>query len=170
MASTIDSIRTEFLRYKALAESAIAQVDESDLSIQASGTENSIAIICWHISGNFESRFTDFLTSDGEKSWRHRDEEFQSRTITRAELLAKWQRGWDVLLKVLSELTDEDLHRTVAIRRQSLQINEALVRSLAHVACHVGQIIHIGKSLRGKDWNFLSIPPGQSDAYNRSQT
>ena len=168
MTSTIESIRAEYLRYKALAETAIAQVKESDLSTQSSETDNSIAVICWHISGNFESRFTDFLTSDGEKPWRQREEEFKRRTITRAELLAKWRQGWDVVLGTLSDLKDEDLQRTVTIRRQSLQINEALHRSLAHLAYHVGQIVYIGKSLRGKDWQFLSIPPGQSDAYNRT--
>ena len=168
MTTTIESIRAEYLRYKALAEAAIAQVSESDLSVQHSGTDNSIAVICWHISGNFESRFTDFLTSDGEKPWRHREEEFQSRTTTRVELLAKWHRGWDVVLKVLSDLKDEDLQRTVTIRHQALQVNEALHRSLAHLAYHVGQIVYIGKSLRGKDWDSLSIPPGQSDAYNRT--
>jgi uncharacterized protein DUF1572 len=168
MTSTIESIRAEYLRYKALAEAAIAQVEDSDLSIQGSGTDNSIAIICWHISGNLESRFTDFLTSDGEKPWRNREEEFQPRTASRAELLAKWHRGWEVALQSLSNLKDEDLQRTVTIRRQSLQINEALHRSLAHLAYHVGQIVYIGKLLRGKNWRYLSIPPGQSDAYNRA--
>jgi hypothetical protein len=168
MTSTIESIRAEFLRYKALAEAAIAQVQESDLSAQNPGSDNSIAVICWHVSGNFESRFTDFLTSDGEKPWRDRESEFQGRSVTRAELLAKWHRGWDVVLKVLSELTDDDGRRTVTIRGQSLQVNEAVVRSLAHVAYHVGQIVYIAKSLQGKDWAFLTIPPGQSDAYNRS--
>ena len=168
MTSTIESIRAEYLRYKALAEAAIAQVEDADLSKRSSGTDNSIAIICWHVGGNLESRFTDFLTSDGEKPWRNREEEFQSRATTRAELLAKWNRGWEVVLQSLSGLKDEDLQRTVIIRRQSLQINEALHRSLAHLAYHVGQIVYIGKLLRGKDWHFLSIPPGQSDAYNRA--
>ena len=168
MTSTIESIRAEYLLYKALAEAAIAQVKECDLCVHTSSTDNSIAVICWHVSGNFESRFTDFLTSDGEKPWRHREEEFQSRTTTRAELLAKWQRGWEVLLKALAGLKDEDLQRTVTIRGQSLQVNEALHRSLAHVAYHVGQIVYVGKSLQGKNWNFLTIPPGQSEAYNRS--
>ena len=168
MTGTIESIRAEYLRYKALAEAAIAQVKESDLSVQHSGTDNSIAVICWHISGNFESRFTDFLTSDGEKPWRHREEEFHNRTPTRVELLAKWHRGWEAALNALSDLKDEDLQRTVTIRGQALQVNEALHRSLAHLAYHVGQIVYIGKSFRGKDWNFLTIPPGQSDAYNRT--
>ena len=109
MTSTIESIRAEYLRYKALAEAAIAQVEDADLSKRSSGADNSIAIICWHVSGNLESRFTDFLTSDGEKPWRNREEEFQPRTATRAELLAKWNRGWEVVVQSLSDLKDEDL-------------------------------------------------------------
>jgi hypothetical protein len=168
MTSTIESIRAEYVRYKALAEGAIAQVGDADLSMQGSDGGNSIVVICWHIAGNFKSRFTEFLTSDGEKPWRHRDEEFRPRTVTRADLLAMWSQGWDVLLKTLLALTDDDLQRIVTIRRQSLQINEALHRSLAHVAYHVGQIVYIAKSLRGREWISLSIPPGQSDAYNRN--
>ena len=96
MPSIIDSIRAEYLRYKALAEAAIGQVRDDELSAPP-GVDNSIAVICWHISGNLKSRFTDFLTSDGEKPWRNREEEFVARTVPRAELLAKWKVGWDVL-------------------------------------------------------------------------
>src|SRR6476619_7972283 len=101
MTSTIESIRAEYLRYKALAEAAIAQVEDADLSKRSSGADNSIVIICWHVSGNLESRFTDFLISDGEKPWRNREEEFQPRTATRAELLARWEEGWAALLDTL---------------------------------------------------------------------
>ncbi len=170
MTSTIQYLHAEYLRYKALADAAIAQVDESDLGARAPGHDNSIAVICWHISGNLESRFTDFLTSDGEKAWRHREQEFDVRAPSRAELVAKWDRGWNVLLGTLEELKDDDLLRTVTIRRQPLQVTEALLRSLAHVAYHVGQIVYIAKALRGDRWRFLSIPPGQSDAYNQSAT
>jgi hypothetical protein len=166
--SIVESIRGEFLRYKALAEAAVGQVDEPALSAKLSSVDNSIATICWHVSGNLESRFTDFLASDGEKPWREREEEFRSRTVSRAGLLHKWDRGWSVLLKTLSELTDDDLPRAVTIRRQSLQVVEALHRSLAHVAYHVGQVVYIGKSMRGSDWRYLSIAPGHSDAYNQA--
>lgn len=168
MTSTIESILAEYLRYKALAEAAIAQVGDGDLSAQGSDGSNSIAVICWHIAGNFQSRFTDFLIADGEKPWRHREEEFQRRTPTRTELMAKWNQGWDVLLKALSSLRDEHLQHTVTIRRQPLQVNEALHRSLAHLAYHVGQIVYIAKSLRGKNWVSLSIPPGQSEPYSQA--
>jgi Protein of unknown function (DUF1572) len=163
----IESIRAEYLRYKALAEAAIAQLDDAELAAHDGGS-NSIAVICWHLSGNLQSRFTDFLTSDGEKPWRRREEEFANRTVSRAELLAKWNQGWEALQKTLTELTDADLERTVTIRRQGLRVHDALHRSLAHLAYHVGQIVYIARSLRGADWKWLSIPPGQSEAYNRT--
>jgi uncharacterized damage-inducible protein DinB len=170
MTSIIESIRAEYLRYKALAEAAIGQLSEAELSAADASGGNSIAVICWHISGNFRSRFTEFLTSDGEKPWREREEEFQPRTVTRAELLATWDQGWKVLLGTLADLTDEQLPLTVTIRRQPLQVHEALLRSLAHLSYHVGQIVYVAKSLRGTDWESLSIPPGKSDAYNRAPT
>ena len=161
----IDSIRGEYLRYKALAEGAIAQVDDASLSSEHAGAGNSIATICWHVSGNLRSRFADFLTSDGEKPWRRRDEEFLPRAVTRGELLTKWHDGWTVLIDTLASLTDADLDRTVTIRNQPLKVHEALHRSLAHASYHVGQIVLLAKSIRGSDWRSLSIPPGQSEAY-----
>lgn len=162
MTSIVDSIRAEYLRYKALAEAAIAQLGEDEFSAPGPNGGNSIATLCWHISGNLQSRFTDFLSSDGEKPWREREEEFQDRAVTRAELLSKWAQGWDVLGATLKTLTDEQLQLTVTIRNQPLRVHEALHRSLAHLSYHVGQIVYIGKSMRGKDWTYLSIPPGKS--------
>jgi uncharacterized damage-inducible protein DinB len=164
----IDSIRGEFVRYKALAEAALAQVDEAELSREVAVDGNSIATICWHVSGNLSSRFTDFLTTDGEKPWRHRDDEFQSRQVTRAELLRKWETGWAVLFAALSELDDGMLPRTVTIRGQALRVDEALHRSLAHAAYHCGQIVLLAKHARGAAWRSLSIPRGQSGAANRN--
>jgi hypothetical protein len=168
MASIVESVRAEYLRYKALAEAAIGQLSEADLSTPGPNGGNSIAIICWHLAGNLRSRFTEFLTSDGEKPWRLREEEFQPRTVTRAELLEKWQAGWAPLLDALENVSEEQLKGTVTIRQQPLQVHEALHRSLAHLAYHVGQIVYLAKSLRGNEWRYLSIPPGESDAYNRS--
>jgi uncharacterized damage-inducible protein DinB len=165
MTSIIDSFRGEFLRYKALAEAAIAQLGEADLSVTDSSGGNSITVICWHIAGNLRSRFTDFLTSDGEKPWRHRDEEFEERSVTREALLDKWNSGWDVLLRTLDTLTDEQIHSVVTIRRQTLTVHEALGRSLAHVSYHVGQIVYIAKALRGENFTSLSIPRGASDTF-----
>jgi hypothetical protein len=170
MTNFIDSIRAEYLRYKALAEAAIDQLSDDQLSAGGPSASNSIATICWHVSGNLKSRFTDFLTSDGEKPWRQREEEFKARSVTRSELLAKWNEGWGVLLGALSALTVEQLGQTVTIRNQPLLVHEALHRSLAHASYHVGQIVYVAKAMRGKDWNYLSIPPGKSDAYNQSAT
>lgn len=170
MTSIIQSIRSEYLRYKALAEAAIDQLSEAELSAQGPNGGNAIAVICWHISGNLRSRFTEFLTSDGEKPWREREEEFQTRTVTRAALLSQWDQGWGVLLGTLANLTDGQLQLTVTIRGQPLHVHEALHRSLAHLSYHVGQIVYVAKSLRGENWTFLSIPPGKSDAYNQAPT
>jgi uncharacterized damage-inducible protein DinB len=168
MRQVIDSISGEYVRYRKLAEDAMAQLDESSLAAPGPNGGLSIATICWHVSGNLASRFTDFLSSDGEKPWRRRDEEFFSRNVSRDELLEKWSRGWDVLAKALAELTDADLSRTVTIRQQPLRVAEALHRSLAHTSYHVGQIVYVAKAIRGHDWHYLSIPPGKSDAYNAS--
>jgi uncharacterized damage-inducible protein DinB len=170
MMTIVESIRAEYVRYKTMAEAAIRQLDDAQLAAHTSGNSNSIATICWHVAGNLKSRFTDFLTSDGEKPWRHREEEFEPRTVTKAEVLEKWEDGWTALHGALAALRDDELHGTVTIRRQSLEVHEALNRSLAHVAYHVGQIVFIAKSLRGNDWTYLSIPPGKSDEYNRNPT
>ena len=127
-------------------------------------------MIVWHLSGNLASRFTDFLTSDGEKPWRHREEEFAARTVTRDGLMEKWRQGWGVLFEALAGLTDDDLQGQVAIRGQSLAVHDALHRSLAHASYHVGQIVYLAKLKRGADWRSLSIPPGGSAAYNQNPT
>jgi uncharacterized damage-inducible protein DinB len=166
----VESIRGEFLRYKELGEKAIAQLDDAALSAPAPGGGNSITTICWHMSGNFRSRFTDFLTSDGEKPWRRRDEEFELRAVSRDELRQKWDAGWTALLDALGGLSDDDLERTVTIRSQGLTVRDALLRSLAHASYHVGQIVYAAKAARGGQWQYLSIPPGQSDQYSRNPT
>jgi uncharacterized damage-inducible protein DinB len=167
MPTIIDSIKTEFERYKKLAERSFAQVKDEELSQPGPGGGNSIAIICWHISSNLRSRFTDFLTTDGEKPWRARDEEFEPRTVTRAELLAKWEGGWRALQDALGSLGDEDLSRTVTIRSQPHTVHEALHRALGHISYHVGQIVYLAKAFRGAGWETLSIPLGASDAFNQ---
>jgi len=166
----VESISAEFRRYRALAEKAIAQLDGAALSAPPAGGGNSIATISWHLSGNLRSRFTDFLASDGEKPWRARDEEFQPRSVTRDEVLARLMEGWTVLFTTLDTLTDSDLDRRVAIRGQELFVREALLRALAHMAYHVGQIVYAAKAARGDEWTYLSIPPGQSDDYNQRPT
>ncbi len=157
----VASIEVEYRRYKTLGENAVSQLPDAQLA-EAAGSSNSIATIVWHLAGNLTSRFTDFLTSDGEKPWRDRDSEFLTRQVTRAELQAKWEDGWRVLFAAVSPLTDADLAKTVTIRAQPHTVAEALHRSLAHTSYHVGQIVFVAKALRGADWRYLSIPPGQS--------
>jgi uncharacterized damage-inducible protein DinB len=165
MRQTVAAIQAEYLRYKALAEAALAQLDDRELVAPAPGG-NSIAAICWHVAGNLLSRFTDFLATDGEKPWRNREDEFAPRPVTRAELLTQWGRGWTALFNTLEALTDADLTRMVTIRGQSLSVQEALFRSLAHASYHVGQVVYAARAQRGDAWQFLSIPPGRSNEYN----
>jgi hypothetical protein len=168
MSHVVESIRGEFLRYKALAEGALRQVSDAELSLAGPEASNSLAVICWHVAGNLQSRFTDFLTSDGEKPWRHREEEFQARHVTHAELEAKWALGWGALQQALGALDDSHLSTVVTIRGQQMDVTQALLRALAHVSYHVGQIVYVAKAIRGGGWNYLSIPPGQSAAYNKA--
>jgi hypothetical protein len=168
MSGVIQSVTAEFRRYMALGDSTLSQLNEEQLSVAGPAGGNSIAVLVWHISGNLSSRFTDFLTSDGEKAWRRRDEEFLQRTVTRAELLEKWNSGWSVLFTALSDLSDDHLRKTVAIRGQLFEVHDALHRALGHISYHVGQIVYLGKSLRGDSWNCLTIPIGGSEAYNRN--
>jgi uncharacterized damage-inducible protein DinB len=170
MREIISSIEGEYRRYKNLGEGAIRQLREDELSKNGPGGGNSIAVIVWHLSGNLKSRFTDFLTSDGEKPWRKRDEEFEARAVTSAELLERWNEGWKTVLGTLAGLTDSDLSRTVTIRGVGFQVHEALHRLMAHTSYHVGQIVYLAKSFRGTDWKTLSIPLGRSEEYNRNPT
>jgi uncharacterized damage-inducible protein DinB len=162
----VEAITDEFTRYKALGEAAIAQLGDEELTLTGSDGGNSIIAIVWHLAGNLESRFTDFRTSDGEKAWRDRDDEFVLRAVTKTELLEKWDRGWRALLAAVGELADADLLQTVTIRRQQLRIDQALQRSLAHTAYHVGQIVFLAKQIRSGGWRCLSIPLGGSAAHN----
>jgi Protein of unknown function (DUF1572) len=167
MSAIIDSVRDEFQRYKTLGEAAMRQMADAELCAADAGAGgNSVAVICAHVAGNLRSRFTDFLTTDGEKPWRKRDGEFEPRLVTRDALLSNWESGWRVLFDTLSSLDDSRLHDVVTIRGEAVSVHGALHRALAHVAYHVGQIVYVGKVMRGKEWNSLSIPLGQSEAFN----
>ncbi len=163
---------TEFERYRLIGEKALAQVSEEDLNRLPGpiGGHNSIAMIVRHLGGNLLSRFTDFLTTDGEKPWRDRDAEFEERRYTQQEVLEWWNKGWQVLQAELAKLTDADLNRTVTIRGISLTVGEALTRSVAHVAYHVGQIVLLARIASGEQWQWISIPRGQSKDYNLNPT
>jgi uncharacterized damage-inducible protein DinB len=157
MRTVLESIETEYHRYKDLGDKSFAQVGDAQLNAgQADG--NSIAMLVWHIGGNLRSRFTDFLTTDGEKPWRDRESEFDERNVTRAQMIEKWEGGWKVLLDSLRHLDDDDLARKITIRSQELTVLQALQRSLAHTSYHVGQIVFLAKALRGGEWTSLTIP------------
>src|SRR5262249_41567676 len=130
--AVVASIEAEYRRYKQLGEGAIAQLDRAGLAARPPGDGNSVAVIVWHVAGNRKSRFTDFLTSDGEKPWRDRESEFGVRDVSPDEVVAKWEAGWAVLFSATADLADADLSRTVHIRGQEMSVLEALHRSLAH--------------------------------------
>jgi len=156
----LESAKKEFEYYKLLGEKTFSQLTDEQLFIEANSESNSIATIVKHLWGNMLSRWTDFLTSDGEKEWRKRDEEFENDISTRQELLQKWEEGWSCLFKALDSISDDDLSRIIYIRNQGHTILEAINRQLSHYPHHIGQIVFIGKMLSDKNWNSLSIPKG----------
>jgi hypothetical protein len=160
----------EYRRYQQLGARALAQMPDAALNHVPSPDGNSAAMIVRHVSGNLVSRFTDFLTTDGEKPWRDRETEFAERGYSRAEVDAMWAEGFLVLTQALGELTAADLTREVTIRRQALTVHAALCRSLAHVAYHVGQIVLLARERAEAPWQSLSIPRGQSAAVNEKMS
>lgn len=169
----VPSIRTEYHRYRRLCELALEQVSDADLAYRPSEESNSLAIIVRHLSGNLRSRFTDFLTSDGEKAWRARDEEFEPPAGGRAELMARWAEAWEIVeqsLRDVSEAGPDVLARTVTIRGQGLSVQDAYLRSIAHVAYHTGQIVWLARERAGAAWRTLTIPRGGSAAYAAAPT
>jgi hypothetical protein len=162
----VQSFIDEYHRYRLLGEKAIAQSTDGALNHVPVGDGNSIAMIVRHVSGNLTSRFTDFLTSDGEKPTRDRDGEFVDGFWSRDEITSAWASGFEVVARELEVLTDEDLERVVTIRNTPLTVHEALARSIAHTAMHTGQIVLLAKIEAGDRWNTLSIPRGESAHYN----
>jgi uncharacterized damage-inducible protein DinB len=169
----MDDIGTDFLREtlrwlrfeKSLGDGAMAQIADEMLHAQPGGESNSIALIVKHLSGNMVSRWTDFLTADGEKPDRNRDAEFEDDDASRTDVLARWERGWASILGALEALSSDDLHRTVTIRSEQVGVINAIQRQVTHVSYHVGQIVYLSKMLKGDGWKSLSIARGQSEAY-----
>ncbi|MGK0219477.1 MAG: putative damage-inducible protein DinB [Planctomycetota bacterium] len=162
---TLQGFQTEFRRYRALAERTIDSLDEVALQNDPGGGNNSIAVLMQHIGGNLDSRFTAFLAEDGEKPTRHRDGEFEAGRLTQAALRRCWDRGWQTLQETLEGLSEEDLVLPVHIRAVRFSVAEALARSLAHIAYHVGQIVLLARLQQGEAWQALSIPKGESESY-----
>jgi hypothetical protein len=159
----LDDILRTYRNYKALGEGAFAQVSDADLHTLVDPDANSIAVIARHVSGNLRSRFTDFLTTDGDKPGRNRDAEFETPPDgTRAAILDDWHGAWTVVLASIQALTPDDLTRTVHIRGEAFHVIEALNRSATHTAYHVGQMVLLAKHFTGPHWRSLSIPKGKS--------
>lgn len=166
MDNYLEGIKKQFLYYKKLSEQAIAQLSDEDLFWQYNEESNSIATIIHHLSGNMLSRFTDFLTSDGEKPWRNRDAEFEIKIQRREELIKLWDKGWACLIAAINQLNHKDLHTIIYIRNDGHTITEALNRQLAHYPYHVGQIVFIAKMRKNEEWKTLSIARNKSTDYN----
>lgn len=154
--------------YKDLGDKTFEQLHDWDFHYQPNDDSNSIAIIIQHMAGNMLSRWTNFLTEDGEKEWRNRDAEFEVTKQSKKELLELWEKGWSCFLDTLHSLRKKDLKKVVTIRKEELTVVDAINRQLAHYPYHVGQIVYIAKIIKSKNWKNLSIPKGQSQAYNTS--
>jgi hypothetical protein len=169
MKTYLDSAKKRFEYYKALGEKTFAQVNDEDLFWSYNEESNSIATIVKHLSGNMLSRWTDFLTTDGEKPGRDRDKEFENDLKGRQELIAMWNEGWDCLFNALNSIKDDDWEKVIYIRNEPHSVVDAINRQLAHYPYHIGQIVFIGKMVAGSGWDSLSIPKGKSESFNKEQ-
>ena len=162
----LNSVTKQFEYYKMLGDKTIAQLPDDKLIWQFNPESNSIATIIKHLSGNMLSRWTDFLTSDGEKEWRNRDAEFDNDLTTKEEVIKCWEEGWKCFFDTLKSLKEDDLEKIIYIRNQGHTVLEAINRQLAHYPYHVGQIVFLGKMILNEKWQSLSIPRGKSNTYN----
>lgn len=165
-ADYLDSVKKQFAYYKLLGDKTFGQLSDEQLFWQYNPESNSIGTIVKHMWGNMLSRWTNFLTEDGEKQWRDREAEFDNDIRSREELLQKWNEGWQCLFDALDAITDADLDKVIYIRNMGHTVMEAINRQLAHYPYHVGQIVFLGKMLANEQWQSLSIPRGKSQDYN----
>ncbi len=166
----LEDVKKQFAYYKQLGEKTFAQLDDDKaLFWQFNEASNSIAIIVQHLWGNMLSRWTNFLTEDGEKPWRQRDLEFESVITSREEMMRKWEEGWQCLFEALDSIKEEHYNQLVYIRNQGHTLVEAINRQLAHYAYHIGQLVFLGKMLKDNDWQSLTIPKGQSASFNQEK-
>ncbi|WP_353777618.1 DUF1572 family protein [Winogradskyella sp. 3972H.M.0a.05] len=164
--SYLPSVIKQFEYYKSLGDKTIAQLTDEQLHWQQNEDSNSIAIIVKHIAGNMLSRWTNFLTEDGEKEWRNRDDEFIDSFNYREDLINYWNKGWNCLFDAIKPLNENDLGRIIYIRNHGHTVTEAVNRQMMHYAYHIGQIVFVGKLIKGRSWQTLSIAKGQSTTYN----
>ena len=166
MTSYLSSALKQFEYYKSLGDKTIEQLSFEELKKEFAQDSNSITIIVKHLVGNMLSRWTNFLTEDGEKEWRHRDAEFEDTYKTKAEMIAAWEKGWKCLFDAITPLKKEDLERIIYIRNEGHTVVEAINRQLTHYAYHIGQIVFLGTLIKNNDWKSLSVAKNQSEAYN----
>ncbi|WP_289062076.1 DUF1572 family protein [uncultured Zobellia sp.] len=164
----IKSALFEFNRYKTMGDRTFEQLSEEDIHWKLNENDNSVALIVKHMSGNMLSRWTNFLTEDGEKPWRNREDEFENPSTTKTEMLAAWESGWQCLFNALNSVSTEKFDTVIKIRNENHSIVQAVHRQLAHYSGHVGQIVLLGKMIKGTAWVSLSIPKGHSDQYNKN--
>jgi hypothetical protein len=162
----LESVKKQMLYYKTIAEKAMEQLEPEQLFFSVNEDTNSIAVIIKHMSGNMLSRWTDFLTTDGEKEWRERDAEFEATLQSKEELLTIWNNGWDCFFNAINDLQPEQLTQIIYIRNEGQTAMDAINRQLAHYPYHIGQIVFYAKMLKKSDWNSLSIPKNKSNDYN----
>ena len=163
----LSSILYEFNRYKALGDKTFSQLTDEDIHWKFTDTDNCIAVIVKHMAGNMLSRFTNFLIEDGEKPWRQREAEFENTYATKKEMITAWEKGWKCVFDALASVNTQNFDNAVKIRNVDHSIPEAFNRQLGHYATHVGQIVMLGKMIKGADWISLSIPPGGTAAFNK---
>ncbi|QCW99366.1 DUF1572 domain-containing protein [Aggregatimonas sangjinii] len=168
-ANYIKSAFFEFKRYRMLGNKTFDQLSEKDFYWTHSDSDNSIAIIVKHMVGNMRSRWTNFLTEDGEKSWRDRETEFTDPYTTKTEILHAWENGWQCVFDALNAINEDNFDSVILIRNEKHTLIEAINRQLAHYASHVGQIVLLGKMIKGNDWVSLSIPKGESEKFNKEK-
>ena len=165
----LKNIKQQFEYYKFLGDKTFEQLTDDDIHWQYNDESNSIAIIVKHIVGNMFSRWTDFLTSDGEKEWRHRDTEFENPVKTKTELLKTWGKGWKCLFDTINSLTEIDLDTIIYIRNQGHTVTEAINRQLCHYSYHIGQLVYVAKMIKNDNWETLSAARNKSSEYNKDK-
>lgn len=169
METLLKDITRRLKYYKSLADNSFLQIKKADFFYQPNEESNSISIIIQHLYGNMMSRFTNFLTEDGEKNWRKRDGEFEKMDLTKEDLLDCWNKGWATVLNTLDSLTPADMMKEITIRGDKLMVYDALLRQMAHYPYHIGQIVYIAKMRVGDSWKSLSIIKGGSEAFNNQE-
>jgi uncharacterized damage-inducible protein DinB len=163
----LDSAKAEFKKLKALGDKSFAQLNDADFHIKPDAESNSIALIIQHLSGNMISRWTDFLTTDGEKPSRNRDKEFEENIQSKETLLNQWEQGWQVFTNTLDSLTGADMMKEITIRGEKHSVIQAINHQLTHYGYHIGQIVYLAKHIRSADWHTLSIAKNRSDEFNQ---